>query len=100
MFDFTVGKEFTSHNAVKYGKREYSRGNTHTNTVEGYFSLLKRSLIGTYHHVGAQHLQRYVSEFDFRYNKRDISDTERTEHALRGITGKGLMYRDSDPRAM
>lgn len=96
----TVGKEFASHGVVKHGKKEYSRGNVHTNTIEGYFSLLKRGLIGTYHHVGAQHLQRYVSEFDFRYNKRDISDTERAEHALRGIAGKRLMYRDSDPRAM
>ncbi len=95
-----VGKEFASHGVVKHGKKEYSRGNIHTNTVEGYFSLLKRGLIGTYHHVGAQHLQRYVSEFDFRYNKRDISDTERAEHALRGIVGKRLMYRDSDPRSM
>lgn len=68
------------------------RGKVHTNTVEGYFSLLKRGLIGTYHHCGAQHLQRYVTEFDFRYNNRKVDDTERTDNALKGIAGKRLLY--------
>ena len=58
-------------------------------------SLLKRGLIGTYHHVGSQRLQRYVTEFDFRYNNRDTSDTDRVTTALRGISGKKLIYRDS-----
>src|SRR3989344_6035133 len=80
---FLLGKEFASHSVVKHSKKEYVRGNAHTNTVEGYFSLLKRGLIGTYHHVGAQHLQRYVSEFDFRYNNREITDAERADNALR-----------------
>lgn len=71
----------------------------HTNTIEGYFSLLKRGLIGTYHHVGAQHLQRFVREFDFRYNTRDTSDSERATAALHGISGKRLLYRDSSPAA-
>ena len=74
-------------------KKEYVRGKAHTNTVEGYFSLLKRGLIGTYHHVGAQHLQRYVSEFDFRYNNRSITDLERSANALKSIEGKRLTYR-------
>ncbi|HLD13436.1 MAG TPA: IS1595 family transposase [Burkholderiales bacterium] len=90
---FLLGKEFASHSVVKHSKKEYVRGNAHTNTVEGYFSLLKRGLIGTYHHVGAQHLQRYVSEFDFRYNNREITDAERADNALRGINGKRLTYR-------
>lgn len=92
---FGIGKEFASHRVVKHSKKEYVRGKAHTNTVEGYFSLLKRGLIGTYHHVGAQHLQRYVTEFDFRYNNRETTDTERADNALRGIVGKRLLYRDS-----
>ena len=72
------------------------RGNIHSNTVEGYFSILKRGLIGTFHHVGAQHLQCYVDEFDFRYNTRTAlgyTDAQRAEIALKGIGGKRLTYR-------
>lgn len=93
---FFLGKEFASHNVVKHGKGEYVRGNVHTNTVEGYFSLLKRGLIGTYHHCSAKHLQRYVSEFDFRYNNRETTDIERSDEALKGIVGKRLTYRPID----
>ncbi|MGL4229959.1 MAG: IS1595 family transposase [Casimicrobium sp.] len=88
-----IGKEFASHEAVKHSAKEYARGNAHTNTIEGYFSILKRGLIGTFHHVGRQHLKRYVKEFDFRYNARKTSDTERTALALQGIGGKRLLYR-------
>lgn len=88
-----IGKEFASHGVVKHGVGEYVRGKAHTNTVEGYFGLLKRGLIGTYHHCSAKHLQRYVSEFDFRYNNRKTTDVERTDEALKGITGKRLTYR-------
>lgn len=91
-----VGREFASHGVIKHGKKEYSRGKVHTNTIEGYFSLLKRGLIGTYHHVGEQHLQRYMSEFDFRYNRREITDAERADSALKGISGKRLTYRRID----
>jgi hypothetical protein len=78
---------------------EYARGNVHTNTIEGFFSLLKRGLIGTYHHVGEQHLQRYVREFDFRYNYREklgFDDKARSDAALKGIRGKRLTYRRTD----
>ena len=90
-----IGKEFASHETVKHSAKEYVRGNAHTNTIEGFFSLLKRGLIGTFHHVGRQHLRRYVKEFDFRYNNRKISDSERSDSALRGIGGKRLTYRRS-----
>jgi transposase-like protein len=66
-----------------------------TNAVEGYFANLKRGLDGVYHHVGKQHLHRYLSEFDFRYNSRDVKDGERTGLALKGVNGKRLMLRDS-----
>jgi transposase-like protein len=90
-----LGKDFSSHQVVNHGKREYVKGNAHTNTIEGYFSILKRGITGVYHHVGEQHLHRYLSEFDFRYNGRKINDDERSTLALRGIEGKRLMYRDS-----
>jgi len=91
-----LGPISASHETVAHTKGEYVRGNVHTNTVEGFFSLLKRGLIGTYHHVGSQHLQRYVSEFDFRYNNRTalgVTDAQRTDNALKGISGKRLTYR-------
>ncbi len=78
--------------------RPYVRGNVHTNTIEGYFSILKRAIYGTYHHVSQQHLKRYSAEFDFRYNERSalgVEDEERTPEALSGIVGKRLMYLDS-----
>lgn len=82
---------------VKHRVGEYSRvdGNTiiHTNTVEGYFSILKRGINGVYHHVGRKHLHRYLSEFDFRYNSREVTDGERVLAALKGFEGKPLTYR-------
>ncbi len=94
-----VGREFASHESVKHNAGEYTRGKAHTNTIEGYFSIFKRGMIGTFHKCGEQHLQRYVNEFDFRYNSRTAlgySDTDRTNLALKGITGKRLTYRRID----
>ncbi len=98
-----VGREFDQHSAVNHTRKEYVRGEAHTNTIESFFSVLKRGLIGTYHHVGSQHLQRYVCEFDFRYNHRKtkdedgltrlMTDAERATAMLLGITGKRLTYR-------
>lgn len=87
-----------SHEVVNHSAEEYVRGAVHTNTIEGYFSILKRGINGTYHHVSQQHLGRYLAEFDFRYNNRialGIADSERTERSMRGIVGKRLLYRDS-----
>jgi transposase-like protein len=99
-----VGREFANHSAVNHTRKEYVRGEAHTNTVESYFSILKRGLVGTFHHVGVQHLQRYVCEFDFRYNHRKVwddekekfrpmTDVERAISMLHGIDGKRLTYR-------
>ena len=92
-----VGREFSGHGTVNHSIKEYVRGGFwHTNTVENYFSILKRGIIGTYHHVSQQHLKRYLAEFDFRYNERaglGVSDFERTAKALKGIVGKRLTYR-------
>ncbi len=82
------------HGSVNHSAGEYVRGHFwHTNTVENYFSILKRGIVGTFHHVSQQHLSRYVAEFDFRYNERAISDSDRTEIALKGVIGKRLVYK-------
>lgn len=88
-----VGREFASHGVTRHGRGEYVVGNVHSNTAEASFSLLKRGLIGTFHHVGEQHLQRYVTEFDFRWNHRKISDRERADKLIAGAAGKRLCYR-------
>lgn len=96
---YHVGKEFASHGMVDHGKDEYVRGKVHSNTVEGYFSILKRGIVSTFHHVSEQHLHRYLAEFDFRYSNRialGIDDEARATHALRGIVGKRLTYRSAD----
>jgi hypothetical protein len=77
------------------------RGTVHTNTIEGYFSILKRGITGTYHHVSGQHLKRYLAEFDFRYNERaklGVSDAERFNKAIPGIVGRRLTYRRTGGR--
>lgn len=80
---------------MNHTEHEYVNGDAHTNTVEGWFSLLKRGVTGTFHHVSEQHLDRYVDEFAFRYNTRKIKDAERTIHALRKVGGKRLMYKET-----
>src|SRR5882672_593005 len=75
--------------------RKWAVLNLAVKLIEGYFSILKRGINGVYHHVGKQHLHRYLSEFDFRYNSRHIEDGERSLLAIRKVTGKRLKYRDS-----
>lgn len=87
-----------SHEMVNHFMGEYARGDARTNTLEGFYSVFKRRMKGVYQHCADHHLHRHVAEFDFRYNSRTklgINDSERTERALRGITGKRLMYRAS-----
>jgi transposase-like protein len=91
-----------NHEIVNHGIEEYVRGTAHTNTVEGYFSILTRGITGTYHHVSQQHLKRYLGEFDFRYNERtalNVSDAERAEKALVGTVGKRVTYQDTNRAA-
>lgn len=90
-----IGRELASHQTVTHGEGEYVRGTAHTNTVEGFFSLLKRGITGQYHHVSRAHLDRYLAEFDHRYNTRHASDSDRTVAALRGAEGKRLKYRET-----
>jgi transposase-like protein len=89
-----LNKRFKEHSVVKHSMKEYVRGNVHTNTIEGYFGLLKRGINGVFHHVSAKHLHRYLNEFDFRYNFRKIKDSERVCSAFAGIEGKRMLYRE------
>jgi hypothetical protein len=100
-----VGREFASHDRVNHGLDEYVRYErdadgaefvVHTNTVEGYYSVFKRGMKGTYQHCSEKHLHRYLAEFDFRYNNRSalgVNDLMRAEEAAKGIVGKRLTYR-------
>ncbi len=83
------------HESVAHWKEEYVRGDVHTNTIEGYFSIFKRGMRGVYQHCSKRHLHRYMAEFDFRYSNRKargIEDEQRADIALRGIVGKRLTY--------
>jgi len=103
-----LGKEFAEHETVDHSKEEYARTEftwgkdgpktkkITTNTVEGYFSIFKRGMKGTYQHCSEKHLHRYLAEFDFRYSNRaalGVNDGERAALAIKGIEGKRLTYR-------
>lgn len=80
---------------TNHGRGEYVRGDVHTNTAEGFVSLLKRGIVGTFHHVGKGHLGRYVTEFEFRYNARKVSDAQRPLLIVAGAEGKRLTYKQA-----
>jgi ISXO2-like transposase domain len=90
---------FASHETVKHSAKEYVRGDVHTNTAEGYFSIFKRGMRGVYQHCREKHLHRYLAEYDFRYNHRialGFDDGERAALAVKGAEGKRLTYRQPD----
>jgi transposase-like protein len=87
-------RHFADHQAVDHSRQEYRRGDVYTQTVESYFAILKRGINGVYHHVGEQHLHRYLAEFDFRYNRRKVEDGIRAALAIKATEGKRLRYRD------
>ncbi len=83
-----LDKKFAGHEVVDHTKDEYVRGHIHTNTVEGFFSILKRGIYGIYHQVSQKHLQRYCDEFSARYNTRDIKDNERFQLSVQNSEGR------------
>ncbi|MBN8912524.1 MAG: IS1595 family transposase [Rhizobiales bacterium] len=89
-------KQGRKHESVNHAQEEWVRGEVHTNTVEGYFSLFKRGMRGIYQHCSEKHLRRYLAEFDFRYSNRvalGIDDKQRAAIALVGVKNKRLTYR-------
>lgn len=90
-----LGKDFAAHDFVVHSAGEYGRGDVHTNTIEGYFSIFKREMCGIYQHCNKKHLHRYAAEFEFRYSNRianGFDDRTRADIALTGIVGKRLTY--------
>jgi transposase-like protein len=93
---YSLSDHFANHQSVSHKADEWARGDVHTNTVEGYFSIFKRGMKGVYQHCSEKHLHRYVAEFDFRYNNRSalgIEDQERIRNAIYGLKGKRIYYR-------
>ena len=99
---WAVGREFAEHGRVLHAGHEYVRGDVHTNTIEGFFSIFKRGMRGVYQHCAEHYLNRYLAEFDFRYSNRaanGIDDSERAVIAIRGVVGKRLMLQQPERRA-
>lgn len=94
----SVGREFNGHSVVNHSAKQYvtTGGFKHSNTAENFFSIFKRGVIGTYHHMSEAHLGRYCREFDLRYNTREMTDTERAAVIVKGMEGKRLTYRRTD----
>lgn len=88
-----LADEFGDHQTVKHSVGEYVRDGVSTNTVEGFFSIVKRGLTGIYHSVSKKHLQLYMNEFSFRYNNRALEDGERVVAAIKAADGKRLYYK-------
>jgi hypothetical protein len=91
----SIGKEFSGHGTVNHSADEYVRlgGFLHINTAECRFSLMKRAVYGAHHSISEAHLHRYLTEWDFKWNTRKMTDGERAAVALKGAEGKRLTYR-------
>jgi hypothetical protein len=97
-----VFQGFAAHETVDHSKFEWARGDVHTNTLEGFFSVFKRGIVGVYQHVDTKHFDRYLSEFDFRQNTRaklGINDVQREAIAVKGAPGKRLTYQTTHQEA-
>jgi hypothetical protein len=93
-----LSKSYKRHDVVNHSKKEYARHNadgtvSHVNSCESFFSLLKRGIVGAFHHVSKQHLPRYCDEFAFRWDHRYVTDGERMVAGLKKTEGKRLIYR-------
>lgn len=81
-----------SHYTINHTEQSYVRGDVHTNTIEGFWSLLKRGIIGIYHSVSYKHLNKYTGEFAFRYNTRKLSEATRFDLSMTQSVGRRLKY--------
>ena len=91
----TSARFYGGHQVVKHGSGEYVRGDVYTNTAESSFAIIKRGIVGIYHNVSKEHLDRYITQFDFLWNHRKLNDGERTVLAIKQAEGKRLMYKAS-----
>ena len=97
---YHMSKEFAAHGVVNHSRDEYvsKDGKTHIQSAEAFFAILKRGVMGSFHSVSEQHLQRYVDEFAFRWNARSalgVEDAERARRMVKGAIGKRLKYRQT-----
>ena len=83
-----------NHESVKHGAGEYVRDDTHTNGIESHWAMLKRGIVGTYHHISPKHSSRYATEFAGRHNARTSDTTDQITALVRGMDGKRLRYDD------
>ena len=81
------------HHTVNHSAGEFVRYFAHTNGIEGFWALLKRGIIGIYHHVSPKHLDRYVTDFSYRYNRREMGESARVNDLLANVSGKRLTYK-------
>jgi transposase-like protein len=88
-----LAPEYTSHQTVNHGTKEYARGDVHTNTAESSNAIIKRGLVGVYHNVSKEYLHRYLWQWDFLWNNRESNDGERTVAAVKSAEGRRLMYK-------
>ncbi len=91
---YGIGREYVSHETVCHSTNEYARGEVHSNTAESTHALVKRGIVGIYHNVSREYLHRYLWQFDFMWNNRQMNDGERTIAAIKAAEGKRLMYKD------
>jgi transposase-like protein len=89
-----IGPEYASHSSVCHATKEYARGNVHTNTAESSHALVKRGIVGIYHNISREYLHRYLWQYDFLWNNRQLNDGERTIAGIQGAEGKRLMYKE------
>jgi len=88
-----LDQEYASHETVNHSENEFKRDNVYTNSVEGFFSLFKRTIFGTYHQISPKHLHRYCAETTYRFNSRKITDKQRFEMTVSNMEGR-LKYKD------
>lgn len=89
-----IGDHFAGgHHTVNHAEGEYARDGVHVNDAEAFFALLKRGIVGSFHHVSVEHMPKYLDEFSFRWTHRKASDGERTEEAIRNTEGRRLTYK-------
>jgi transposase-like protein len=91
------------HQTIKHMLKEYVRGEVHTNTIENFWSLLKRGMYGTYHYISPKHVQQYLEEFAFRFNSRELTEAQRFDNLISlsnyKITYKVLTYEPKETQA-
>ena len=87
-------KTMINHKSIRHSAGQYVDGEAHTNGIESLWSMLKRGIYGTYHHISKKHTHRYATEFAGRHNARPLDTDDQIKCLMAGMTGKRLRYRD------